>query len=110
HKAIHDPAGVTVPPYHPDTAETRRDWAQYYDRLTEMDREVGRVLAQLRQDGLDESTIVFYYGDHGSGMPRGKRWLYQSGLHVPLIVRIPERFQHRVAGQYEESGASERLV
>lgn len=110
HRAIHDAAQVDVPPYHPDTPEVRQDWAQYYDRMTEMDAEIGRVLQQLRDDGLQESTIVFYYGDHGSGMPRGKRWLYQSGLHVPLIVHIPERFASLVEGQYEAGGTTERLV
>jgi arylsulfatase A-like enzyme len=110
HTAIHDPSQVPVPPYHPDTPEVRQDWAQYYDRLTEMDREVGQVLRQLKDDGLADSTIVFYYGDHGSGMPRGKRWLYQSGLHVPLIVHVPERFQALVSNQYQAGGTSERLV
>ncbi len=92
HTAIHDASKVKVPPYHPDTPEVRQDWAQYYDRVTEMDREVGQVLQQLQDDGLAENTIVFYYGDHGSGMPRGKRWLYQSGLRVPMVVHVPERF------------------
>lgn len=110
HKAIHDAQQVTVPPYHPDTPEVRRDWAQYYDRITEMDRQVGQVLEQLREDRLEDNTIVFYYGDHGSGMPRGKRWLYQSGLLVPLIVHVPERFQELVAGQYAAGSRSERLV
>lgn len=110
HKAIHEASKVFVPPYHPDTPEVRQDWAQYYDRLTEMDQEVGRILEQLEDDGLAENTIVFYYGDHGSGMPRGKRWLYQSGLNVPLIVHIPERYQNLVNGQYQVGTRSERLV
>lgn len=110
HTAIHDASSVFVPPYHPDTPEVRQDWAQYYDRLTEMDREVGQVLQQLREDGLAESTIVFYYGDHGSGMPRGKRWLYQSGLRVPMLVHVPERFQSLVRNQYQTGGTSQRLI
>lgn len=110
HNAVHSAADVTVPSYHPDTPEVRQDWAQYYDRLTEMDRQVQNVLNQLEQDGLDDSTIVFYYGDHGSGMPRGKRWLYQSGLRVPLIVHVPERYQSLVADQYQPGSTSERLV
>lgn len=110
HSAIHNAAEVTVPPYHPDTPESRQDWAQYYDRITEMDQEVGHVLKQLKDDGLEESTIVFYYGDHGSGMPRGKRWLYQSGLLVPMIVRIPERFQSLVQDQYQGGSAIARLI
>ncbi|MCA9157667.1 MAG: sulfatase [Planctomycetales bacterium] len=110
HKAIHDPAKVTIPPYHPDTPEVRQDWAQYYDRITEMDREVGQILQQLQDDGLADSTIVFYYGDHGSGMPRGKRWLYQSGLRVPLIVHIPERYQSLLKERVTAGSTSERLV
>ncbi len=110
HTAIHDAAAVKVPPYHPDTPEVRQDWAQYYDRVTEMDREVGQVLQQLRDDGLADSTIVFYYGDHGSGMPRGKRWLYQSGLLVPMIVHVPARFEALVKDQYQTGASSERLV
>ena len=110
HRAIHDPAKLTVPPYHPDTPEVRQDWAQYYDRMTEMDREVGRILQQLKEDGLADNTIVFYYGDHGSGMPRSKRWLYQSGLHVPLIVHIPARFQSLLKQPVAPGSTSDRLV
>lgn len=110
HNAVHDANKVKVPPYHPDTPEVRQDWAQYYDRVTEMDLEVGRILEQLKQDGLEEKTIVFYYGDHGSGMPRGKRWLYQSGLRVPLIVHVPQRYQKLVDNQYEAGTRSDRLV
>jgi uncharacterized sulfatase len=110
HPAIHDPARVAVPPYHPDTAEVRQDWAQYYDKITEMDQEVGDILRQLETDGLAESTIVFYFGDHGSGMPRSKRWLYESGLRVPLIVHIPDSLKALVAGEYEVGKTSQRLV
>ena len=94
HTPIHEPAKVRVPAYHPDTPEVRRDWAQYYDKVTEADADAGRVLAQLEADGLAGNTIVFYFGDHGSGMPRSKRWPYNSGLHVPLVVYIPEQFKH----------------
>lgn len=104
HIAIHDPAKVPIPPFHPDTPECRQDWAQYYDKVTAMDTQVGRVLAQLREDGLDNDTIVFYYGDHGTGMPRGKRWLYQTGLHVPLVVYVPERFRALAGEQYTPQG------
>jgi arylsulfatase A-like enzyme len=110
HRAVHDPAQAPIPSYHPDTPEVRQDWAQYYDQLTVMDSQVGEVLSQLRDDRLEEDTIIVYYGDHGSGMPRGKRWLYQSGLHVPLIVVIPPRWQHLVEGQYAVGSRSERLV
>ena len=110
HRAIHDPAKATVPPYHPDTPEVRQDWAQYYDRITEMDHEVGRILQQLKEDGLADNTIVFYYGDHGSGMPRSKRWLYQSGLRVPLIVHVPERLQSLLKQPVTAGSSTDRLV
>ncbi|HEX7899837.1 MAG TPA: sulfatase, partial [Planctomycetota bacterium] len=86
----HDPAKAPIPPYHPDTPETRRDWARYADMITFMDREVGKVLRELEEDGLAKNTIVFYFSDHGAGMPRSKRWLYDSSLRVPMIVRFPD--------------------
>ncbi|MFG0296539.1 MAG: sulfatase-like hydrolase/transferase [Maioricimonas sp. JB045] len=110
HTPVHDPDGVRVPAYHPDTPEVRQDWAQYYDKLTEMDRLVGRNLKELEEAGLADDTIVMYYGDHGSGMPRNKRWPYSSGLRVPLIVHIPEKFAHLRPDDYQAGGDTERLV
>jgi arylsulfatase A-like enzyme len=107
---IHDPAGVRVPAYHPDTPEVRKDWAQYYDRLTMMDKLAGANLAELKAAGLEEETIVFYYADHGSGMPRSKRFPYNSGLHVPLIVYLPEKWKHLATPDYQPGGTSARLV
>jgi uncharacterized sulfatase len=110
HTAVHDPAKVRVPPYHPDTPEVRRDWAQYYDVVSEADADAGELLAQLDADGLADDTIVFYYGDHGSGMPRSKRWPYHSGLHVPLVVFIPEKFKDLRPPEYKAGGKSDQLV
>jgi uncharacterized sulfatase len=110
HEPVHDPASVRVPAYHPDTPEVRRDWAQYYDKMTEMDSQVGRVLQELEEDGLTESTIIFYYGDHGPGMPRSKRWPFNSGLHVPLIVFCPESYRHLAPENWQAGGRSRRLV
>ena len=110
HKLRHDPEQAPVPAYHPDTPEVRRDWAQYYDKLAEMDERVGGILEQLREDGLADSTIVFYYGDHGSGMPRSKRWPFNSGLHVPLIVHVPAKFRHLAPADYQAGAVSDRLV
>ncbi len=106
----HDPALAPVPPYHPDTPVVRRDWAQYYHGVSEVDREVGRRLAALEEDGLAESTIVFVYSDHGGGMPRSKRWPYNSGLHVPLIVYFPESLRHLAPADYEPGGSTRRPV
>ncbi|MEL6650717.1 MAG: sulfatase-like hydrolase/transferase [Bacteroidota bacterium] len=90
----HDPAQVSLPPYYPDTEECRAVWAHYYDMVSLMDREVGQVMDSLQADGLLDNTIVFFFGDHGFGMPRYKRWLYHTGLHIPLVVSVPERYQH----------------
>ncbi|MGD8499628.1 MAG: sulfatase, partial [Phycisphaerales bacterium] len=86
----HDPAKAVLPPYYPDTPAVRKDWAQYYDVITLMDKQVADVLKQLEEDGLAEDTIVWFWGDHGRGLPRGKRWIYDSGLRIPLIIRVPE--------------------
>ena len=107
---IHDPAKVRIPAYHPDTPEVRKDWAQYYDRITMMDKLVGKNLREIEEAGLTDDTIVFYYGDHGSGMPRSKRWPYFSGLNVPLIVHVPEKFRHLAPAEYKTGGTSDRLV
>ena len=84
----------------------RQDWAQYYDNITTMDRQAQGLLDQLEKDGLTADTIVFFYGDNGSGMPRSKRWPYNSGLHVPLIVHIPEKFLHLASKEYRPGGVS----
>lgn len=88
------PERVTLPPYHPDTPEIRRDWANYHDQITVMDGEVGALLAELAREGLAEDTIVFYYSDHAGGLPRGKRNIHDSGTRVPLIVRFPAKWAH----------------
>ncbi len=110
HKFVHDPAKARMPAYHPDTPEVRKDWAQYYDNITTMDGQAGRILRDLEHDGLADSTIVFFYGDHGSGMPRSKRWPYNSGLQVPLIVYIPEEFRRLAPKDYRAAGTTDRLV
>ena len=110
HQLVHDPSKVRVPAYHPDTPIVRHDWAQYYDKITEMDAQLGKRLDELAAAGHMEDTIIFYYGDHGSGMPRSKRWPYNSGLQVPLIVYIPKKFAHLRPNDYRAGGVSERLV
>ena len=110
HTPVHDPAGVRVPAYHPDTPEVRKDWAQYYDGVSAADADAGERLKELEAAGLVEDTIVFYYADHGSGMPRNKRWPYNSGLHVPLVIYIPEKFKELRPPDYKAGGVSDRLV
>src|SRR5699024_3396915 len=69
----HDPDEIRVPAYLPSTPEVKHDLAQYYDKIQEMDAEVGAILKQLKEDGLADNTIVFYYSDHGGVLPRSKR-------------------------------------
>lgn len=110
HKQVHDPAGVRIPAHHPDTPEVRQDWAQYYDNITKMDAWFGEQLAELDKQGMTDNTIVFFYGDHGSGMPRHKRWPYDSGLRVPLIVHIPEKFKDLAPEEYMPGAKTDRIV
>lgn len=110
HQAITDPAKVRVPAYHPDLPEVRQDWAQYYDKVSEADADAGVRLREIEAAGLAEDTIVFYYGDHGSGMPRSKRWPSNSGLHVPMVVHFPKKWQHLAPKDYTPGGQSDRMV
>ena len=110
HTPVHDPSRVRVPAYHPDVPEVRRDWAQYYDQITVMDELAAGNLRELEEAGLAANTIVFFYGDHGPGLPRCKRFPYNSGLQVPLIVYVPEKWRHLAPPEYQPGGRSDRLV
>ena len=110
HTLIHDPAKAPVPPFQPDTPEVRRDWAQYYDNITTMDTGLGKKLAELEAAGVAEDTIIMHYGDHGPGMPRFKRWPYNSGLQVGLIMHFPEKWKHLAPRGYAAGTASDELV
>ena len=104
----HDPDEVSVPPYYPDTPVVRTTLARFYDCVSVMDQHVGELLDQLEEDGVAENTIVFFYSDHGSGLPRHKRNLQDTGMRVPLIIRFPEKWQHLAPAQPGES--VDRLV
>ena len=97
-----DPDEIELPPYYPDSPVIRRDMAIHYSNIIRMDSIAGAIITQLEEDGLLDNTIVFFYSDHGDGLPRMKRWTYDSGLHVPLIIRFPDK---RGAGT-----VSDRLV
>jgi N-sulfoglucosamine sulfohydrolase len=95
HKYIDRPANpdkVKAPPYYPDHPLTRADWAQYLNTVMALDKKVGFVLDKLERDGLADNTVVFFIGDHGRAMVRGKQWPYDSGLNVPMIIRWPKNF------------------
>ena len=107
---IHDPAKARVPAYHPDTPEVRRDWGQYYDGITMMGKLAGANLKELEQAGLADDTIVFFFSDHGSGMPRSKRSPCNSGLNVPFMVYFPPKWKHLAPKDYQAGGTSDRLI
>jgi len=89
-----DPLSINLPPFHPNTLEFQLLWARYYNLIAVFDMEVGAILQELEKDGLTEETIIIIYADHGFGLPRYKRWLNKTGLQVPLLVHIPEKFKH----------------
>lgn len=99
---VTDPAKAALPPYLPDTLKCREALARHYDNLEEADRRAGEILRQLEEDGLAENTIIFIWSDHGEGLPRAKRWPYDAGIHIPLIVRWP--------GALKAGSVDDRLV
>lgn len=92
---------IVLPPYYPDLPVVREDLARHYNNISAMDARVGRILAALQRDGLAHNTIIIWTTDHGDGLPRAKRELYDSGIHVPLILRNPS---------VPQSGIDDRLV
>ncbi len=88
-----DPANIKLPPIYPDLPEFREDSAIYYDIITALDTQIGKRLDELEAAGLADDTIVFYYSDHGGILPRSKRYLHDTGTNVPMIVRIPKKWQ-----------------
>lgn len=96
-----DPADVYIPPYYPDDSISRAVMARFITNAMRMDMQVGEIITQLKEDGLYENTIIFFYADHGDGMPYAKRELYDRGLKVPLIVKAPF---------LEKGGTAEELV
>ncbi len=84
-----DPKTVKVPPYYPDNEIIRRNIAKMYDNIARLDSVVGALVSELEKEGELENTIIFFWGDHGDGLPRSKRWLYDSGLNIPLVIKFP---------------------
>ena len=93
-KLRHNPDRVELAAYHPDTKEIRHDYAQYYDKIEDMDAQVGQLMKELEELGLAENTIVFYYGDNGGVLARSKRYVYESGTRIPFVVRIPVNYKN----------------
>ncbi len=86
-----DPSKVVVPPYFPDNKIVRQNIAKMYDNIARLDSVVGVLLTELEKAGELDNTIIFFWGDHGDGLPRAKRWLYDSGLNIPLIIKYPDK-------------------
>ena len=104
-----DPAAVELPPYLPDRPGIRRDFARYYDCMAGLDVAIAETLAQLEADGLTEDTIVLYAADHAGTVPRTKRYLYDSGVRVPMILYVPEKWRH-LFPDYAEGAVNPELV
>jgi len=97
-----DPASVKLPPYYPDTEIIRRNVAKMYDNIARLDSVVGALISELEKEGELSNTIIFFWGDHGDGLPRSKRWLYDSGLNIPLIISFP--------GKLKQGSVDDRLI
>ena len=91
-KSTHSPGEVRLAKYHPDITEIRQNYAHYHDQVKKMDADIGQAIADLEASGLAENTIVIHNSDHGGVIARSKRFLYNSGTHCPLVIRIPEKF------------------
>ncbi len=90
----HSPDDVRLARYHPDIPDIRKNYAHYHDQVKKMDADIGLALAELEKSGMAENTIVIHNSDHGGVLARSKRFLFNSGTHCPLIIRIPEKFKH----------------
>lgn len=90
----HRPDDVQLAKYHPDVPDIRKNYAHYHDQMKKMDADIGKALAELEASGMAENTIVIHNSDHGGVLPRSKRFLFNSGTHCPLIIRVPEKFKH----------------
>ena len=103
-----DPAKVEIPPYYPDHPVTRADWAGYLDDVSELDRKIGRVLAQLATDGLADNTVIVFFGDNGQSQVRGKQFCYEEGQLVPLLIRWPKIFTG--PAHFKQGSVDDRLL
>jgi arylsulfatase A-like enzyme len=106
HPQVATPGNVTPPPYYPEHPIVREEWSRYLNSVSGMDIRVGWILEQLEKDGVADNTIVVFFGDNGRMEPRGIHWLWDSGIHVPMIIYYPESVpapaQHKVGGVNEQ--------
>lgn len=102
------PETVTPPPYYPDHPVVRQEWARYLNSVSGMDLRFGKVLAQLRADGLEDDTIIIFFGDNGRLEPRGIHWCYDNGLRVPMIIKWPK--SHPAPPQLKPGSVDDRIL
>jgi arylsulfatase A-like enzyme len=100
--SLTDPQAVRLPPYYPRVAEILDDWANYLDAVRFTDKQVGEVRRRLTAEGLLDDTVIFFLTDHGISHARGKQFLYDEGLRVPLVVRGPGVAANAVRGDLVE--------
>lgn len=108
HEQIATDQNVTPPPYYPDHPVVRQEWARYLNSVSGMDKRIGWVLEQLRKDGLEEDTVIIFFGDNGRLEARGIHWCWDSGIHVPMILKWPENFP--APKQYQPGSVSDQVV
>jgi arylsulfatase A-like enzyme len=108
HPRVATPENVVPPPYYPDHAITRQEWARYLNSISGMDRRIGLVLEKLQADGLADDTLVIFFADNGRLEARGIHWCYDSGLHVPLIIRWPKNYPS--PPQYRPGTVSDQVI
>jgi arylsulfatase A-like enzyme len=92
HERIATPENANPPPYYPDHPVVREEWVRFLNSVSGMDRRIGQVLDQLRKDGIEDDTVVIFFADNGRLDARSIHWCYDSGLHVPMIIRWPRNF------------------
>ncbi len=102
------PDNVAPPPYYPDHKIVREEWARYLNSVSGMDRRIGLVLDRLQADNLADNTIVMFFADNGRLEARGIHWCYDSGLHVPMIIRWPKHFP--APPPYRPGTANDQLI
>jgi len=108
HEKIATPENVTPPPYYPDHPLVRLEWARYLNSISGMDKTVGKILQRLEADGLADDTIILFFGDNGRIEPRGIHWVYDTGIHVPMIIHWPKNFP--APANYRPGTVSEEVI
>ena len=108
HPQIASPDNVSPPPYYPDHQVTREEWARYLNSASGMDVRIGKILDQLVQDSLADNTIVMFFADNGRLEARGIHWMWDTGIHVPMIITWPHNFP--APSQYKPGLVNQQVI